>query len=222
MRWVAAPPQARPGCLSSVGWCPGAPRCVRVLGTRLVAPYHPSMSRGRLISPFLVDLALLDTAATETTDPDAGGPLTSGIDPIFREPVLVSGGTTPAAPAPSKPRVETMVTVRAQVEDESWEALRMMSLGNSPNSRVVLVFHFRELELANLVDPTTGRALIKVTDRLVAIRRWPTGDLVQSVLTPPGLYCTEAMPRSFGLALIGAHRNLLVCTFEPRDVGVNR
>lgn len=180
------------------------------------------MPRGRLISPFLIDIAQLDTEATETTDPDAGGPLTSGVDPIFREPVLVSGGSAPAAPVPSKPRVETMIQVRAQIEDESWQALQMLNLGNSPNSRVVMTFHFAELEVAGLVDPITGHALIKVTDRLVAIRRWPTGDLVQSVITPPGLYCTEAMPRSFGLALVGAHRNLLVCTFEPRDVGTPR
>ena len=45
--------------------------------------------RGRLIFPFLAELHRLDTTGTATTDPDGAGPLTSGYDPDFKEPVGV-------------------------------------------------------------------------------------------------------------------------------------
>jgi len=176
------------------------------------------MPRGRLIFPFQVEIAQLDTTATNA-DPDGAGPLTSGYDDDFKEPALVPSGTT--AP-PSKPREESVITTRAQIEDESFEQLEMLATGRSPTGQVILVFHFQVLELEGLVDGVTGEALIRVTDRLQAIRRWPGGDLVQTIRTPPGLYCVEAMPRSFGLAVQNAHRNLLVCTFEPRDLSAAR
>jgi hypothetical protein len=67
-----------------------------------------------------------------------------------------------------------------------------------------------------LVDPATGDALLRVNDRLVAIRDLG-GALVQAVRTPPGLYATEVQPTSFGL---GLSRNLLLVTFEERELGV--
>jgi hypothetical protein len=39
--------------------------------------------RGRLINPFLAEIAQLDTVAT-TADPDDVGPLVSGYDPDFK------------------------------------------------------------------------------------------------------------------------------------------
>jgi hypothetical protein len=62
----------------------------------------------------------------------------------------------------------------------------------------VLVFHFRDLERLGPVEPNTGDALLRIGDRLVAIRDRRTGDLVQAVRTPPGLYLTEPQPE-FGL-----------------------
>lgn len=65
------------------------------------------------------------------------------------------------------------------------------------------------------MDPATGDALLRVGDRLIAIRDLRTGELVQAVRTPPGLYLTEPQPQ-FGL---GGRRNLLLATFGERAVG---
>ena len=44
--------------------------------------------RGRLINPFLAEIAQLDTAAT-AADPDATGPAVSGYDPDFKETLVL-------------------------------------------------------------------------------------------------------------------------------------
>ena len=67
-----------------------------------------------------------------------------------------------------------------------------------------------------LVDSASGDALLRVNDRLVAIRDLD-GNLVQAVRTPPGLYVTEVMPTSFGL---GRSRNLLLLTMGSHELGV--
>ncbi|MEO7730519.1 MAG: hypothetical protein ABIY55_06065, partial [Kofleriaceae bacterium] len=85
-----------------------------------------------------------------------------------------------------------------------------------PRTHLLLVFHFRDLEQLDLVDPTTGDVLLRIGDRLVAIRDQRTGEVVQAVRIPPGLYITEAQPQSFGL---GFRRNLLLVTFNERAVG---
>ncbi len=86
----------------------------------------------------------------------------------------------------------------------------------APNSRIVLVFHFRDLERMGLVDAASGDALLRVNDRLAAIHTLQ-GQLVQAIRTPPGLYATEVQPQSFGL---GLSRNLLLVTFEERELAV--
>ena len=53
------------------------------------------------------------------------------------------------------------VRVPCQVEPETLDALRMTPSGNTPQSSVDLVFHFRDLERLALVDATTGEALIR-------------------------------------------------------------
>lgn len=172
------------------------------------------MPRGRLIFPFLVNVARLDTDAT-FADPDAGGPLESGYDDDFREVVIVPPATGSQRGASA--RVEDVVQCKAQIEDDQFEELEMLATGRSPEGSVTIVFHFADLERRGLVDAGTGEALIRVNDRLAAIftRR---GVLVQTIRNPPGLFCVEAKPRSFGLGLNVSHRNLLVCTFEPRAV----
>ena len=67
-----------------------------------------------------------------------------------------------------------------------------------------------------MIRPGTGDALLRVNDRLVAIYDL-AGRLVQAIRTPPGLYATEVQPQSFGLGLC---RNLLLATFEERELGV--
>ena len=168
--------------------------------------------RGRLINPFLAELARLDTVAT-AADPDGAGPLTSGYDPDFKETVMV-----PAAGERGLDARKELPPIRipCQVEVGSFEALQQLAAGNSPNSKVTLVFHFRDLERMALVDRDTGDALLRVNDRLVAIHDLASR-LVQAIRTPPGFYATEVQPQSFGL---GLSRNLLLVTFEERELGV--
>ncbi|HTP30229.1 MAG TPA: hypothetical protein VMK12_31795 [Anaeromyxobacteraceae bacterium] len=167
--------------------------------------------RGRLLNAFVAELAQLDVAAT-AADPDGSGPLASGYDPDFKETVLLpTGGSVGTDARKEKPAL----LLPCQVEVGAFEALQELASGNSPASRVTLVFHFRDLEERGLVDPATGDALIRVNDRLVAIRD-RHDSFVQAIRTPPGLYVREAQPQ-FGL---GTSRNLLAVTFEQREQGV--
>lgn len=169
--------------------------------------------RGQLIFAFLAEVFRLDTAAMAASDPDGAGPLTSGYDPDFKEPVLVdTNGDGVAEPFR---REYTPVRVPCQVEPEALEALRMFASGNAPRSSVDLVFHFRDLERLGLVDAATGDALIRPGDRLGALFD-VKGQLVQRVRTPPGLYAKEARSLGFGLHRAKPSRNLLLVSFEDR------
>jgi len=168
--------------------------------------------RGRLIDPFLAEIARVDYAGT-AADPDGPGPLTSGFDPDFRETVLLPTGPRGRTDAR---RELPPLRLPCQVEVGTFEAMQQMEGGNSPDSRIVLVFHFRDLERGGLVNGSTGAALLQVNDRLVAIYD-VAGRLVQAVRTPPGLYITQVQPQGFG---IGRARNLLLVTFEDRELGV--
>jgi hypothetical protein len=168
--------------------------------------------RGRLINPFLAEIAQLDTVAT-AADPDGAGPLTSGYDPDFKETVLVPGTEWRGRDAR---REKTFIRVPCQIEVATFGELQELLTGMSPRSHLVLVFHFQDLEQMNLVDGGTGEALLRVDDRLVAIRDYHTGDLVQAVRTPPGLYIDEVRPQSFA---IGLKRNLLFAVLNERALG---
>jgi hypothetical protein len=163
--------------------------------------------RGRLIFPFLAELAQLDTAAT-AADPDGAGPLAAGYDPIFRSPVVRTDGTG----ARVSSRAEVLVQLPTSIDDKAQEQLRMMATGNAPGRRLVLTFHFRDLERRGLVD-TNGDAKIRVNDRLVRILT-RDGQLVQLFGNPPGVFVTELNPLSYGL---GRKRNLLDVTLEDRE-----
>lgn len=165
--------------------------------------------RGRLINPFLAEIAQLDTVAT-AQDPDGAGAATSGYDPDFKETVLL--GATVAERTDTR-REKPPIRVPCQVEVGTFELLQQLAAGAAPSSRVTLVFHFRDLEQMGLVDGA-GVARLRVNDRLVAIHRMD-GALVQTIRTPPGLYVVEVQPQSFGL---GLSRNLLLVTFQERDV----
>lgn len=168
--------------------------------------------RGRLINPFLAELARLDTAAT-AGDPDGAGPLTSGYDPDFKETLVVPDETWRGHDAR---RERPPIRVPCQVEVANFGELEELLTGNSPRSHIVLVFHFEDLERMDLVDSVTGDARLRVDDRLVAIRDFYTGEVVQAIRTPPGLYITEVQPQSFGL---GLRRNLLFAIFNERALG---
>ncbi len=175
--------------------------------------------RGRLIFKFLAELHRLDTKALATEDPDGAGPLTGGYDPDFKEPVLVD--TNEDGIGERIRNEHAPVRVPCQVEPDTFEALQEYASGNSPRSRVRLVFHFAELERLGLVDFATGDALVRVGDRLGALYDLG-GALVQAVRTPPGLFVTEAKPMGFGLFMPRPRRNLLLATFEDRETAAPR
>lgn len=147
------------------------------------------------------------------SDPDGGGPFMSGYDADFKEPVLIDRDDDGIA-EPLR-REFPPVLVPCQLEPEAFATLRMASSGNAPRSEFVLIFHFRDLERLGLVDATTGDALIRSSDRLVAIRD-RAGALVQAIRSPPGLYVTESRPIGFGLHRAHPRRNLLLVTFQDR------
>lgn len=167
--------------------------------------------RGRLINPFIAEIAQLDTLAT-AADPDGAGPWTSGYDRVFAEPVKLSGGASA--------RVEKApIRVLCQVEDQAFETQQQTNRGDAPNTNFVLVFHFADLEVAGLVDLVTGEATIRKNDRLVALRRARDESLIQSIdPARGGMFVTEATPASFGLS--GGERNLLLVRFEERAKAV--
>lgn len=171
--------------------------------------------RGSLIFRFLAEVHRLDSRALAEEDPDGAGPLTGGYDPDFREPVLVDANDDGIAERLR--REHPPVRVPCQVEPEVFEALRMTPNGNAPRSELALVFHFRDLERLGLVDAASGDALIRVGDRLGALYD-VTGNLVQAIRTPPGLYVVEARPIGFGLHRVKPRRNLLLVTFADRPL----
>ena len=97
----------------------------------------------------------------------------------------------------------------------------MHASGNAPRSRIDLVLHFKDLERMALIDPASGDALIRPSDRLGGIYD-KTGALVQAIRTPPGLYVTEARPIGFGLNRSRPRRNLLLVTFNERPLAARR
>jgi len=172
------------------------------------------MPRGRLIFPFIVELGLLDTAAT-AADPDGAGPQTSGYDDEFREPVMLpptAGGSARG----TIHRVETTVRFKAQIEDDTADALQMAAAGNSPTSTMGLVFHFSDLEKVGAVSMLTGKPSIKAPGaRLIAIYNPRSGQLIERFDEEPGLFATQAKSLGFGL---GPDRNLLLVIFQERSV----
>jgi hypothetical protein len=165
--------------------------------------------RGRLLNPFKAKVARLDTVGT-AADPDAGGPLTSGYDPIFREPLPKVGGG-------NYRKEHDALLIPCQVEfDDIVDQLAQASAGQETTTKVRIIFHFEDLERMSLVDATTGQALLRLNDRLLSIHRFDDETLIQTVgLDANGYFCTEARPVSFGLS--GGARNLLVCVYEARD-----
>ncbi len=163
--------------------------------------------RGRLIFPQLARLGRVDLsgiAGPQTSGED------SGFDPVFREPIRLQNGTQEGE---SARRELEPLDMKCQVEDEVWEQVQMLATGNSPLTRLTLIFHYRDLEEQGLVDAETGEQLApRVGDRLISMHKT---DSTLIRLAPPRLYCIQAVDRSFGLS--GGGRNLLACVFETRE-----
>jgi hypothetical protein len=167
------------------------------------------MTRGRLVFKFVAELHRLDTQAIEAA---------RAYDHDFKESVLVEGDDGVG----ERVRMEhAAVRLPCQVEPETFDALRMSAAGNSPASRLALLFHFVDLEREGLVDLVSGDALVRPGDRLGALYDG-AGELVQFIRTPPGLYVIEARPIGFGLNRSRPRRNLLLVTFGDRPVAAGR
>lgn len=158
--------------------------------------------RGRLIFPVIARIARVDLAT-----------MSDNFDPVFHEARPIATATSPQEGAESRIELAT-IDLRAQVEDEAWETLRMMKNGDAARLELTIIMHFADLELGGYVDPETGDVIApRVGDRLVGFYREADRTLIQTV-PEPGLYCEEAIPRSHGLD--GGTRNLLAVTFRDR------
>lgn len=176
------------------------------------------MGRGRLIFPFLIDIAQLDTAAT-AADPDGAGPATSGYDPDFREPIVVPPVDDSSEPGDAH-RVETIVQLLAQVESDQQNEIVMLLGGRASNSSRTLIFLFEDLEAAGMIEAGTGQPKLRAPgDRLAAIRNRHTGELIEEIPREPGWFATEVRSIGFGP---WATRDLLLVRFEERASGVER
>jgi hypothetical protein len=182
-----------------------------------------SGERGALIWPMFVEIEQIDTDATATTDPDGAGPLTSGYDDVFEEPVLVPA----TEESPGVPQVGSLrgaeatiyvapIRLEAQIEVDDYNILRQFASGDVPNFELRCVIHYAELELLGLMGPD-GSTTLRKNDRLRRIID-QDGVLLLEVPYPPGLYLRHPQDRSFGLS--GGTRNLFVAHFGPRDQGV--
>lgn len=155
--------------------------------------------RGRLLFPMQADLARINTAATQA----AGA---NGYDPDFRTFVPKGVGR----------QEQAIIRLPCQVEMGQWGKQNQLQAGNQPDSRLVLVFHFRTLEKLGLID-ATGAATIRVDDRLVDLYDRKG---LQLQMTPPigaNLFASEVAVGGVGL---GGKRNLLIVTFEDRASGL--
>jgi hypothetical protein len=172
------------------------------------------VTRGRLLFSFQAELYRWDPLGTRATVPD-GSTASSGYDDDFKEPVLADSDGDGIA---DNRRVEMpSIRIPCQVETGRDEALRMTDGGNVPDSMLVLIFHFADLERMGLVDTATKRPLLKNGDRLAALYD-RTGMLVEK-MPGEGLYATEVRSLGFGLGLRRSYRNLLLARFEDRPGG---
>lgn len=162
------------------------------------------MSRGRLVFPMTAELARIDTATTNTS-----------VDPDFR---TVKANYPGGLGVREKGRKEsTPIKLPCQVEIGAWEQRRQEALGNTPDSNLTLVFHFSDLEAADLID-ASGDPKIRVGDRLVAIWDRDNVNRLQKVdARRGGLYAVRVQPDGYGLA---GTRNLLIVVFEERPQGI--
>ncbi len=180
-------------------------------------------ARGALVWPMFVEIEQLDTDATRTTDPDGAGPLTTGYDDVFEEPVIVPADEeSPDIPAIGSPRgaeatiYGTAIRLEAQIEVDDYNLLRQFASGDVPNYELRCVIHYFELELLGMIG-ADGSATLRKSDRLRRIIAKDAVTVLLEVPYPPGLYLKHPQDRSFGL--LGGTRNLFVAHFSSREQG---
>jgi hypothetical protein len=160
--------------------------------------------RGRLIFPLVAELRRLDDAAMAAT-------ATATVDPDFDEPRRTAAGVPVRVELPP-------LRLPCQVEPDREHALAPSAAGDVPRFRIALVFHFRDLERADLIEPLTGVPRLAAGDRLAALYD-RTDALVEMFPNPPGYFATAATPLSYGLGA-RPRPNLLLVTFVDRPQGL--
>lgn len=165
--------------------------------------------RGRLIFPCLLEVASLDTAATE-----AAVATNAGYDADFHEPVRVDDGSLLGVST----RTEVTRFVRAQIEPAQFDKMHRVAAGDARDAMITCIAHYKELEDNDWVLPD-GTTVFRVNDRLVSIRGITGLDpedepIILGVPASPGLYLREALPLGFGFPT--GKRNLLALTFMAR------
>lgn len=160
--------------------------------------------RGRLIWPFIAEVAKLNTVATSVN----GAPLATGYDHDFKEPVKKADGTTSRSYDPG-----IQLPVQVETEGDPFDALVMRNTGDDGDTELKLVFHFRDLEDRGLVD-IKGRATITKGDKLIRVTD-RDGEEIDNY-EERNLVVTEVQPRSAGLS--GHRRNILLVSFRRRSV----
>lgn len=167
---------------------------------------------GRLMEKFDFEVARLDTGSTNEDPTGPDDTITSGYDPDFHEPIVTTNNLGKRTSA--RKELPT-VRIPAQFETIDIETLQQMANGSSPNTRFILVMHFRNLQKLGLVDAATGEALIRPRDRIVAVYKHRTNKLIQTFRSPPGIFVTQAAPQ----LQLGQKRTLLLVTCEDRELG---
>lgn len=156
--------------------------------------------RGRLIFPLVVEIAPIDTAATE---------LAGGYDHVFNEPLIDAAGAS--AVVYGEPYL-----LQAQVQTEAgrYDALDPMANGDAETTLLWTLFHYLDLEDQGRID-ASGRATIRKGDRLLAI--YNTDNVLVREFATRHVIATMVQDRSFGLS--AQRRNLLRVQWESRDRG---
>lgn len=162
------------------------------------------MGVGRIIFPYLVRIAQLDTFEID---------IENKYDDDFKAPIL-SSTTDGIGKVEREERTE--IDVPCQVEVNTFEVLNEMFSGNVPKSDIILTFHFFDLQRLCLVEDAEGREnreTLRVGDRVVKIMDKLGRDVFEPPY-PPGLYITELRPTGFM-----EQRNLLLAFLEDREQG---
>jgi hypothetical protein len=150
----------------------------------------------KLLNPFLIEIERIDYDATAAA---------GNFDKVFKEPKLGTPGRL------NKSLIKVKGQIAAKIKQEKQD---QMASGNSPDSKMSIYFHYRDLEVAGLVDAATKKPNFNINDRLVAIYLM-NGTLTDTFRDPPGLFATEVQSRAYA---IGGVRNLVRVCFEERMV----
>jgi len=167
----------------------------------------------RLVRPLVAEIAQLDTVATAAVDP--AGPAIWGYDPDFKEPVVAAPESEGIGT--SQRQEKAPIRVPAQVEFGPFEQLRQAFSGNLPDSRIVLVMDFEDLERLGLIDPGGNETLLRPNDRIVQILNGHA-EVIEAFPSPPGMFITELRP-GYGL---DADRNIILAFASEREQGLAR